>query len=172
VCKDINITECYVGQTTDFKSRKKSHKSNCNNANVIMYNYYVYQFIREHGNWENWDMIEIEKYPCNDSNEATKQERLRTEELHATLNSHIPSRTKTEYYQETKEQHSQNAKDYYVKHKSDYHNYYETNKEKMQEIKKTKITCICGSVIQKGDIKKHERTNKHIKLVKSIYFSV
>jgi len=165
VCKDINITECYVGHTTDFKSRKKSHKSNCNNTNVIMYNFNVYQFIRKHGNWENWDMIEIEKYSCNDSNEAAKQERLRMEELKATLNSHIPSRTNQEYYQDTIEKHSQNAKDYYIKNKENYHKYYKTNKVKIQERKKEKITCSCGSVIQKGNIKEHEKTNKHIRIV-------
>ena len=30
--------------------------------------------IRENGDWNNWSMIEIEKYPCNDDNEARARE--------------------------------------------------------------------------------------------------
>ena len=51
VCNDLNIKDCYVGHTTDFKSRKCKHKSVCNNANAKEFNYYVYKFIRENGGW-------------------------------------------------------------------------------------------------------------------------
>jgi hypothetical protein len=30
VCKDVNVTECYIGQTTNFIKRKSQHKENCN----------------------------------------------------------------------------------------------------------------------------------------------
>ena len=29
--------------------------------------------MRDNGGWQNWSMIEIEKYPCNDQQEATKR---------------------------------------------------------------------------------------------------
>ena len=31
VSNDLSITDCYVGHTTDFKTRKTSHKTQCNN---------------------------------------------------------------------------------------------------------------------------------------------
>ncbi len=33
VCKDINITDCYIGSSIKFRKRKNLHKSNCNNVN-------------------------------------------------------------------------------------------------------------------------------------------
>ena len=63
----------------------------------------VYQYIRENGGWENFDMIEIEKYPCNDANEARKRERYWFEELNAKLNQIYPSGTKQEYKDSIKE---------------------------------------------------------------------
>jgi len=104
VCNDINITECYVGSTTKFSTRKNQHKTNCNNENGTKYNVYVYQFIRDHGGWDNWDMLEIEKYECNDNNELKARERYWIEELKAVLNQRIPTRTKDEYYNDNKEQ--------------------------------------------------------------------
>jgi len=44
----------------------------------------------------NWSMIEIEKYPCKDNNEARKREREWFEEFNSTLNSYRPSSTKEE----------------------------------------------------------------------------
>ena len=73
-CKDTNITDCYVGSTTSFRSRKSKHKSNCNKENNKDYNRKVYQFIRDNGGWNNWDMILIEKPKVNDSYELHKQE--------------------------------------------------------------------------------------------------
>ena len=49
VCKDINITGCYVGHTTDFTKRKYQHKTVCNNENIKGHNIYLYQFIRGNG---------------------------------------------------------------------------------------------------------------------------
>ena len=39
--------------------------------------------IRENEGWNNWSMIEIEKYPCNDKNEACARERYWYELLNA-----------------------------------------------------------------------------------------
>ena len=49
VCNDPNITDCYVGSTTNIVKRRQSHKSVCNNENSKLFNFYVYQFIRENG---------------------------------------------------------------------------------------------------------------------------
>lgn len=114
VCKDINIKELYVGHTTNYTKRKNTHKSSCNNINSNRHDLYVYQFIREHNGWDNWDMIEIEKFPCKDIFEATKQERIRTEELNATLNSNVPSRTKKEWTINNKDRYKEYWKQYQI----------------------------------------------------------
>jgi len=97
VCNDLNITECYVGHTTNFVQRKNFHKTSCNNQKTHNSNYKIYQTIRDDGGWDNWSMIEVEKYPCNDINEATARERHWYEQLNSKLNSRYPGRTKKEY---------------------------------------------------------------------------
>ena len=43
---------------------------------------------------KNWSMLEIEKYPCKDRNEAQVRERYWIETLNANLNKQVPTRTK------------------------------------------------------------------------------
>jgi len=81
VCIDLEIGDCYVGSTTDFRKRKNQHKTHCGTKNLKLY-----QFINSNGGWDNWDMIEIEKFPCMDSNEQRRRERYWIEELKAELN--------------------------------------------------------------------------------------
>jgi len=63
VCKDVEIKELYVGSTTSLVKRRYLHKSDCFNANSKRHNFYVYQFIRENGGWDNWEVIQIEGLP-------------------------------------------------------------------------------------------------------------
>ena len=73
VCNDLNVTECYVGHTTNFAKRKHHHKNMCNNINDKKYNTPIYQFIRNNGGWDNWDMILIEQCKCEGSLDARKK---------------------------------------------------------------------------------------------------
>ena len=57
VCNDLNITDCYVGHTTEFTKRKWSHKGDCNNDKSKSYNSLIYTFIRNNGGWNNWTML-------------------------------------------------------------------------------------------------------------------
>ena len=133
VCKDLSITDVYVGQTTNFRTRKNQHKRNCCNPDYEKHNLKDYQYIRENGGWENFDMIEIEKYPCNDANEARKRERFWFEELNAKLNQVYPSRTKQEYYNDHRETLSIKNKEYRENHIEEFKirqkEYYHDNKE-------------------------------------------
>jgi len=90
VCNDLTVTDNYVGHTTHWVNRKYGHKSACNKPTYPSYNLNVYKMIREHGGWDNWQMIEIEKFPCNDSNEATARERYWYDQLHSTMNTIKP----------------------------------------------------------------------------------
>jgi hypothetical protein len=84
VCNDLSITECYVEHTTDFTRRKSNHKGHCNNEKGKSYDYKVYATIRKNGGWDNWTMVEVEKYPCKDANEATAKKREWFERLNST----------------------------------------------------------------------------------------
>ena len=124
-CKDVDIKEIYVGSTTNFTQRKRKHKSDCNNVNNKGYNYFVYQFIRENGGWENWSMVTIEKYPCNDELELEQRERYWMEQLKAKLNSRIPTRSREEWIEDNKDKLKEYKKQYN-----------ETNKDRISEKRK------------------------------------
>jgi hypothetical protein len=94
-CKDTTITDLYVGHTTNFELRQKSHKDACNNLKNTLK---IYTTIRENGGWNNWDMIQIEKYNCNNLIEAKIKEQYYYEELKATLNSIPPHVDNTKYF--------------------------------------------------------------------------
>lgn len=103
-CNDTNIKEEYVGSTINFNERKRTHKKGCNNPNSKEYNYRVYKFIRENGGFdENWCMILVEKFPCNDRRELETRERHWIELLESKLNCVIPTRTEKEYRDDNKE---------------------------------------------------------------------
>ena len=91
VCNDITITNIYVGSTTNFTQRKYQHKCGCNKMDLK-----IYQTINDNGGWNNWSMIEIEKYPCNDKRELESRERYWFELLNADLNSHTSFKTEDE----------------------------------------------------------------------------
>jgi hypothetical protein len=90
-CKDETIKECYVGHTTNFKQRKIEHKYACCNENSKSYNGKVYSFIRNNGGFDNWDFVELEKFPCNSKEEAHMRENFWYFNLKATLNTISPS---------------------------------------------------------------------------------
>jgi hypothetical protein len=119
VCKDESVTDCYVGHTTDFAQRKRDHRSKCLNHNSEKHNLKVYQTIRSNGGLDNWEMIEIEKYPCENSFQAREKERYWIETLKATLNDIIPNRTKQEYVDENKEHITEYKHSWYLKHKEE-----------------------------------------------------
>ena len=48
-CKNTDITDIYVGHTTDLIKRRYSHKTRCCNPNDDKYYYHVYEFIRNNG---------------------------------------------------------------------------------------------------------------------------
>jgi len=174
VCKDLSIIDIYVGHTTSFKDRKKSHKSKTEKGKEKLY-----QMIRANGGWENWEMIEIEKYSCNDVNEAKKQERYWYEKLNAKLNIYVPFISKEEhceknkiYRDENKKKLSDQHKMYRKTHKENlseqFKLYYEKHKEEINEKKKENCECICGAIYRIDGKGRHEKTKKHQKYLMTL----
>ena len=128
VCNDLNVTDLYVGSTTDFTKRKSQHKSNSKNSDSL-FNIKVYNMIRDNGGWDNWVMLEIEKYPCNDNNEARFRERYWLEILNAKLNMINPIRTKEESIENNKKR----SKEYRDREKTKYKSIEKPKKETIDE---------------------------------------
>jgi len=179
---DLNDENIYTGHTTEMTKRKAEHKSNCNNPNSDKYNQKNYKYIRENGGWDEWLMIEIEKYPCKDKPEAIARERVIQAEMKAKLNSNIAGRTKKEWQDDnfekvnkTKQKHYIANKDkmiersiqYYINNKDKViersNQRYIDNKDIINEKRKQKTTCDhCGSIVIKSDIARHQRSQKCI----------
>jgi hypothetical protein len=176
VSTDIEIKECYVGSTKNERVRKNKHKCCCNNEKIKEYNRYVYQFIRENGGFQNWDMVRLEEFKYNDKKDLHTRERYWIETLQASLNKQTPTRTDKEYYEDNKEkahQYYEDNKENKKHYNKDYReknieilrekerNYRQKNKEQIAEKEKIKITCECGVLITKKKHNRHLKSKKH-----------
>ena len=169
-CKDKNITEIYIGHTTNFKRRKREHKTSCNNEKSEKYNTYVYKFIRMNSGWDNFYMVQLYNYPCNNIKEACIEERNCIERLGAKLNRYNPYSTndelrqnKNDLYQINKEKILEKAKEHYQINKEKLlekvKEYYQLNKEKIEEKGKEKVNCPnCNKLIRKSSLTRHMRS--------------
>ena len=173
-CKDPNIIDIYIGSTTNFSRRKNHHKCNCNNVIGKDYNNYKYQFIRDNGGFENFDMILIENVSCNSKRELEQIERKYMDELKPSLNTTRPYITEKErktinntcnktYCKNNKEKIAEYTKKYRVENKTKIQKkdkkYYEKNKTKILEKLKTNVNCeFCNCSIRKYHLKKHQQT--------------
>jgi len=194
-CKNPEITDCYIGSTTNFIRRKQQHKNCCNENS----NYYVYKFIRDKGGFQNWDMIQIEEYTAKDKKDLESRERYWIETLKVSLNQKIPTRThkeyrelhkdnillkKREYYEYNKDNILLKNKEYRKLHKDaielkdkeyrELHKeikslkdkeYRELHKDAIALKNKEKYTCKCGSTLTIIHKIRHEKTQKHQKFI-------
>ena len=181
VCNDLNIKDIYVGHTVDFTKRKSCHKSRCINESSKYYDYKVYDCTRKNGNWLNWSMIEIEKYPCSDGNEARSRERYWMEITQANLNLICALRTKEElkvcyietrriYKDKNKDRKKEADKIYRLnnidKIKEQKKQYAKDNREKINASKRIydakEYKCECGSTVRQDCKYDHFKTKKHL----------
>ena len=150
VCNDLTVKDLYIGHTTDFTNRKRNHKSCSLNPNNSNHNLKVYQMIRDNGGWNNWSMIVIEKYPCNDDLEARSRERHWYEVLNANLNMISPTL---------------NLEKMKINMKISEKKYREKNKDKTQEYKNEKHKCRCGGCFTTANKSPHNKSKKHVKYI-------
>ena len=155
-CNDTSIKDIYVGSTCNFTQRKWLHKTHCVNKTNRQDKHTrnrLYNFIRENGGWDNWSMIELERYTeCKDKREKEKYEREWYDKLEPTLNSQLPFYTRKEklkwlndYYQKTKKEQLENAK---IK--------YQENKEEISKKGKVRVNCPhCNKEMSKASLNRH-----------------
>lgn len=176
-CKDSNITDVYVGHTTNFVQRKHAHKQSCINNKSPNYTCKLYQVIRNNGGWNNWIMEIVNFFNCNDHYEARKKEQEYFEILHATLNSIEPMpkpKVKPEIIQNkiiNKNNYGHyvcDICDYNTCRKSQYERHLMTSKHKMnteglqngiQKVQKSsKNICECGKeYLHRQSLYKHKK---------------
>ena len=164
VCNDLNVKDIYVGHTTNFIKRKQGHKNVCYNLDHKSYNLKVYKIIRENGGWLNWSMIEIEKYPCNDKNEACARERYWYELLNANMNSVCPTfkvEKRKEYEKEYYEKYYEQNVHKILKYNKEYR---DNNKDKINE----KHHCQCGGFYTNSNKAQHIKSKKHQNFMKTL----
>jgi len=183
-CKDANITEIYIGSTVNHYRRKCHHKHSCNNPNSKNYNFYVYQFIRENGGFDNWDLVILEEYSAKNKNELTWKEREWVEQLKPVLNSRKPIVTleecreyKKKWCEDNSEQKRQTNKIYRENNPEKFREYqkiyrennpeklrerdrkyYEENREKLSEKRKERVKCdICDKDLSRASLTVHKK---------------
>lgn len=163
--KDLNY--CYIGQTTNFTNRKRQHMKNTINENDKKhYHLKHYQVIRDNGGWDEWEIIEIEKFNGKTNLEARMREQELIDENNANLNSvsafvceeekALTKKAITEKYrEENKELLKEQTKKYKEDHKDiiaeQMKKYRAENKEKIKE--KTKE-------YKENNKEKHDETQK------------
>ena len=135
VCNETG--EVYYGSTIrKYISDRIAHhrcEKKCESKHIINRNNYYYEL--------------VEVYSCNNVYELETRERWYIENNNC-INNRIPTRTMKEWYEDN----------------TGYNKaYYQQNKEQMKEQRKEKITCsICGSIVRKCGLKRHQRTPKCI----------
>jgi hypothetical protein len=181
---DFNNENIYVGSTTDFARRKYFHSWNCCNEKSRCSHLKVYQIINANGGWSEWNMVQLQKYPCSDKREAQAQEEYWRSLLNAGLNTYRPFRTLEEkieyeknYYIKNRAEKLEQQKNYYIENRAEISekqkNYYIENRaEKLEQQKNyyienraeinKKSECGCGGKFTKRNKLKHLNTKKHI----------
>ena len=138
-CVNPDITDMYIGHTTNFVQRKHAHKQSCTNNKCLGYTCKLYNYIREHGGWNNWIMEIIAFHNCDDQYAARTCEQEYFKEYNATLNSIEPLPPP------------------------------KLKMEKKEKIKKEPLYCnTCNISFMTTTLQEtHNKTNKHIKRVNS-----
>lgn len=164
--KNSELKSCYIGHTTNFCERKRNHIRNTITKNDKHYHLKHYESIRQTGGWDEWEMVEIEKFIGKTKLEARIREQELINEYSANLNSlkayiseedrNVLKKQITQKYREEnkellkeqtkkyKEDHkeiiSEQMKKYRTEHKEEIYEktkeYREKNKEKHQERQK------------------------------------
>ena len=153
---------CYVGHTTNFTERKKSHKRAYTYESETYHHLKVYQMIRENGGWDNFKMVFIEKWSCENLREAQAREQHWIDTLKPNMNDSMAQRSSKQYYQDTKEQRKKLNLEWKKVHPDYNKNYRDANKEKLAILRHRRFECECGSTFSWAYKTKHLRTQKHI----------
>ena len=140
----------YIGSTINLRRRKHNHASTSLHAPSK-----VYQYIRNNGGFDNFDLFEIERIEFTDKHQLYARERFHLEQLRNSgitiLNKNIPNRTHKQYYQDNKTDIILNVRDYQ-----------NTFRSIVLQKKNQRITCDCGVQYNNSNKINHCKTQRHL----------
>lgn len=138
-CLNKNITDCYIGSTTDITKRRYVHKCMCVNPKYNHMLKKLYETINLHGGWSNWTLNVIDRKICNKMAALIHETKL-MDEYNSTLNKNRAFITKEEALESQKkwndihkEQIKKRSKEWHEKHPDYMKNWREKNRERMRE---------------------------------------
>ena len=165
-----NLNKRMYGHRNKYKCYLKDNTKKCSKSRDILKHGDAYiELIKE---VQVKNRLELNKY------EGEEQRKNMNILVNCKIECRTPEEKKEkhkEYYEEHKEKYKGLFKEYYEKHKKELHQYYKDRKEKYKEKYKEyneknkernsqKVNCLeCNSFINKGNLKRHLKTKKHIK---------
>lgn len=96
-CNLSGIDEIYVGSSVNFVARCLLHRSDCNNINSPRYDNKLYNYIRNNGGFENFNIHVLEIFPCKNYIELHQREQKWIDELKPTLNNNKSYQTNEDF---------------------------------------------------------------------------
>jgi hypothetical protein len=157
---DKSLVYSYIGSTKNFRTRKFQHKNRCYyEKDIKNYNLPVYQFIRENGGWDAFEMNPIEEIEVENKTQARIREQFFKNEREKNiqmLNAYNPysGLIIQEYRKQYREENSEKIKEANKKYRDE-------NKQKINEKQNEKHTCACGGKFTRATKSQHLRTLKH-----------
>lgn len=166
-CKDENIKDFYIGSSKDLYDRMRVHKSMCYNENVSGYSLKIYEFIRENGDWKNFDVEIVEYYPCKNEKELKQREQYYIKKYEPTLNCFNAYRTQEEKKEKKKLwKKSEKGKEYQRKYTKNFINNSEKYQQKLEKKKiwgkLPKFCEICNRTVTNDGWSAHLKTKIHL----------
>lgn len=120
----------YVGSTSNMNSRKSSHKYICSHENNKHYHLDIYQYIRDHGGFENFDITPVRKIEnVSNKTELLIAEQAEMNKFTGLKNMRGSYTTKEEQLEKNREWRKENPE----KIREFSKKYYEANKEQLIE---------------------------------------
>lgn len=65
-CDDLNVRKFFMMYTTNVQNTSCLFKANCIHNYAQSYYSPMYRYIRNHGGYENWSIVIVEEFPCDD----------------------------------------------------------------------------------------------------------
>jgi len=156
----------YIGSTcSTLVKRLYGHRKNkkCYDNNSIACKYTSFEILE----YPDARIELVEDFPCNSKAELTAREGYWIRQENS-VNKVIPTRSRTEWYQDNRENKLEYAKEYREEHKDkireylkQYHN---KNKEKIRARQNEKVQCECGTWIARNYLGTHRKSEKHQRL--------
>jgi hypothetical protein len=158
------VKDFYIGSTTNFTRRKYNHKACLANGNKDHIN--LYQFIKATGNWENWEMVELENYHATNKRDLHRREREWIEKEKPTLNMRLPILSAEEYKKMCGESSKKWKREHPESNRASVKKWKNNNREKYNAYQQQSCICSCGTTTNRNHLARHRRSQYHQKWIK------